>query len=164
MLCVHACTCAPQSCEALYSCACARSERGGLILRSLDIYDWNKSNVIKHSESTIKNTERTRRHSRFPGETLSGNPPWWRLTSLTSSHIRGMLSYIAPLTIIGWQQTCYYTPSKNLWELSLVPCRRTRGTRIYSRQCFVTQAILCGNKNIITKLNNRMKRIIILEI
>lgn len=66
--------------------------------------------------------------------------------ALTPSHIRTS-SYIEPLTIIGWQQTCYYTPSKNLRELSLVPCRRTRGTRIHSRQgVFVTQVISYESK------------------
>lgn len=63
--------------------------------------------------------------------------------ALTPSHILVMPSYIASLTIIGWQQTCYYTPSKNLWELSFVPRRRTRGARVYFETgCFVTQVIL----------------------
>lgn len=42
------------------SLPCRRCREEGAILRGLDIYDWNKSNVIKHSGTVIKNTERGR--------------------------------------------------------------------------------------------------------
>lgn len=147
--CVHACTFAPQPCGPLraraLSCVLA-TKREAILRRS-----WNlRLKQIECYQAFRADDKEYRTDAEAfetPGGDGIGKSSLAVSRALTPSHIRSTLSYIAPLTIIGWQQTCYYTPSKNLRELSLVPCRRTRGTRVHSRQdVFVTQVISYRNK------------------